>query len=451
MPRRSTLRSRREDDADEGDEVDVGQPAATLAGDGLAMAMGPLEIEEDDGGGAAHGTIPKGGWLANTILVVAIIIFAANNSALLWVIKEMDSTTCNVLCAAQMVGIVSFGPIFFEDLAWVNVRALRWRDWAAIVGASLSRNVVGAFFDVEGMRMTSVPTLAIVEMLEPVEFLFLALCLLPHERRNRWIAGNMALLVVGVLAGLLLQPVLNGGPFPAAKGVAFLILGGFGYTLAEVIGHVYLEHVPLGIYAMARVVLGTAFYHLLAFLEGDGSDRYIEVRNLYSARLWKQMVWYGLVFVTIGQFVWLTALRRCRPQAISLGTSSLFLLNMLFSVLILGKPPTGAESVGGAIILVSITSSLLEARHHDRQEAAAAAAAAAGGKDGGQTDEETGAESGSRDGSGGNGGGTGREPEIEEGPETTAATAAAAAVAKARDRAHKFKRAQEGTISGSRA
>lgn len=213
----------------------------------------------------------------------------------------------------------------------------------------------------------SVPTLAIVEMLEPVEFLLLATCLLPGERRNRWIVTNMGLLVLGVVLGLVLQPALNGGVLPPAKGVAFLIIGGAGYTLAEVIGHIYLDRIPVGIYGMARVVLGTLFYHLLAFLEGDASDRFVGIRNLYSPRLWEQMAWYGFLFVAVGQWLWLNALTRCRPQTITLGTSSLFLLNMAFSAIILGVAPTGAEYVGGAIILVSIGSSLMETRHHERQ------------------------------------------------------------------------------------
>lgn len=234
-------------------------------------------------------------------------------------------------------------------------------------------------------NMHSVPTLAIVEMLEPVEFLLMASCLLPHERQNRWIVFNMSLLIVGVLVGLLLQPALNGGPLPPAKGVIYIMLGGFGYTIAEVIGHIVLDHMPIGIYGMARVVLGVALYHLLVFVEDDGSDKYISIRNLYSPELWKQMVWYGLLFVTLGQWLWLTALSRCVPQIIILGTSSLFILNMIFSVIVLGEPPTGAEYVGGAIIVVSIVSSLLEARNHERKEVAKRA--------GREKDEEEGSES----------------------------------------------------------
>jgi hypothetical protein len=161
--------------------VDVGDEGATLAGDGLAMAMGPLghhhhhhhnhepapgqpqspnNATEAKEGGAGHGhaaaaaAATKGGWVANLYLALAIMTFAANNSALIWAIQKTGATTCNILCAAQMIGIVTFGPLFYKDLTWTKIRALRWRDWAAIVVASMARNVVGAYFDVEGMRET---------------------------------------------------------------------------------------------------------------------------------------------------------------------------------------------------------------------------------------------------------------------------------------------------------
>ena len=174
--------------------LDVGDDGATLAGDGLAMAMLPLSHHHEhqhqhqhqhqhDGShrphpspsppsapssAAAAASTPaaseepastpsaagKGGWFPNLCLVLTMVTFAANNSALIWVLGVTKSTTCNVLCSAQTVGIVSFIPLFYKDLAWAKVRALRRRDWAAIVTASLSRNVVGAYFDVEGMRLT---------------------------------------------------------------------------------------------------------------------------------------------------------------------------------------------------------------------------------------------------------------------------------------------------------
>lgn len=68
--------------------MDVGDPGATLAGDGVAMAMRPLAREpysNDDGAVASSGhdggsTAAKGCCLANVFLVLAVVTFAANNS-----------------------------------------------------------------------------------------------------------------------------------------------------------------------------------------------------------------------------------------------------------------------------------------------------------------------------------------------------------------------------------
>ena len=205
-------------------------------------------------------------------------------------------------------------------------------------------------------------------MLEPVEFLFFALCLMPGERRNAWIFGNAALLLVGVLIALL-EPAMEGKPIPAGEGVLYLAVGGFFYVLAELIGHNFLEHIPLGIYAMARVLLGTLFFHLLAWGEGTKSgEGTTALENIYSVHLWVEMAWYGTLFITVGQFVWLTALSRCRPQAISMATSSMFLFNLAFGAIILGASPTQSQYIGSAFIVASLGSSLVESRRHTDED-----------------------------------------------------------------------------------
>ena len=47
----------------------------------------------------------------------------------------------------------------------------------------------------------------------------------------------------------------------------------------------------------SQVSLGTILFHVLSVLEG-GSP---EIEDLYSLRLWKNMMWYGPIFVTSTQ------------------------------------------------------------------------------------------------------------------------------------------------------
>lgn len=63
-------------------------------------------------------------------------------------------TTCNILCVSNLIAAVTSWPMFWQDLKWKKVRALRARDWAAILVASLARNVGGAYLEVAGLSMT---------------------------------------------------------------------------------------------------------------------------------------------------------------------------------------------------------------------------------------------------------------------------------------------------------
>lgn len=170
-------------------------------------------------------------------------------------------------------------------------------------------------------------------------------------------AGNALLLLAGVVLALV-EPAFEGGKVTLNTGVLFLLLSGFGYVCSLFILKAWLQGVPLGVLALFRVAVGTVFYHLLALVEGStaGAER------LYDWHLWKCMLWYGVVFVLVGQALWLLALRFCDPGLISLGTSFMFVLNMVWASILLRRFPSHGEYLGGAVIFVSVVSGLLEER-----------------------------------------------------------------------------------------
>ena len=63
-------------------------------------------------------------------------------------------TPCNILCVSNIIAAATSWPIFRKDITWKKVRALRLRDWAAIVAGSIFRNVGGAYFEVSGLALT---------------------------------------------------------------------------------------------------------------------------------------------------------------------------------------------------------------------------------------------------------------------------------------------------------
>ena len=61
------------------------------------------------------------------------------------------------------------------------------------------------------------------------------------------------------------------------------------------------------------------------------------------------------MYVTLAQSVWLTALARASPQTIiSVGTTALFVLTLIWAMVILGDFPTGPQWIGSGFIVAAI-------------------------------------------------------------------------------------------------
>jgi hypothetical protein len=84
---------------------------------------------------------------------------------------------------------------------------------------------------------------------------------------------------------------------------------------------------------------------------------------LYSLKLWAGMIPYGIVYVFLGQMCWLLALQKSPPVYISIGTTFLFILSLIWSALLLDVLPTTPQFIGSAFLTVSIGSSIAEIIH----------------------------------------------------------------------------------------
>ena len=101
-------------------------------------------------------------------------------------------------------------------------------------------------------------------------------------------------------------------------------------------------------------------YHILIIVLGERLGR------LYSATLWIGMVPYGLVYVFLGQMCWLLALQKASPLYVSIGTTLLFILSLIWSAVLLGVFPTTPQWIGSVVLTLSIASSVAEIVHNHR-------------------------------------------------------------------------------------
>jgi len=120
-----------------------------------------------------------------------------------------------------------------------------------------------------------------------------------NDRYSLWIGINAVLIILGVVIAII-EPAFEGQEVKPTIGYLYLLLGGFGYVGSLYITKLFLNKIPLGIYSLFRVMLGTLFYHILAYIQGGKKG----VGSIWSGELWAQMVWYGLLFVLLGQYLW---------------------------------------------------------------------------------------------------------------------------------------------------
>ena len=282
--------------------------------------------------------------------MVTMVINASNSAVFKHVQAQAPDVIfdCNVLCSTNLVGLLTLPIWFRRDLTPDKLRAVGCRRWLALLVGTLLFQVVGPFFFLKGLAGTSVAQAAVLARLDQVEFYVFALCLL-GEKLNAWDAAANALTLLAVVLTLTVAP-LFGTPIALDSSSILVIVSTFGYSGSLLVSKKFLTKVPIGIVSVFRLLVGTLAFHLYVLAVGgrDGLSR------LFAPELWQHMWWYGLVYVTLFQGLWLTVLARVPPPLISLGSSTRFPMTLAFGIAINRDMPSGSQWVGGAVMVLAL-------------------------------------------------------------------------------------------------
>mmetsp|Transcript_18261 Transcript_18261/g.26680 ORF Transcript_18261/g.26680 Transcript_18261/m.26680 type:complete len:312 (+) Transcript_18261:473-1408(+) len=224
-----------------------------------------------------------------------------------------------------------------------------------MVLGSVLYSVVGPFLYLTGLASTDVPTAAITQRMESLNFLFLSYIFLGASISS-WTMVNASLTLCGIILAVI-SPVFWGDSVKVSTGALFILLSGYAFSSSLLISKKYLSKISVGVLAVFRVLLGSVLYHFLVLALGEN------LGNLYSSKLWIAMAPYGFVYVFGGQICWLLALQKASPISISMGTTFLFVLTLCWSAALLGVLPTTAQWIGSAFLVTSILSSVVEVRY----------------------------------------------------------------------------------------
>lgn len=295
-------------------------------------------------------------------LWIATILFAISNSvaqklAGLGAHHLIDGrnpiSPCNVLFVSNLYALFVLIPFFRKQLNRTIFQAISYQDWCILLVVAVLSGAIAPAFIFTALSQTSVSNVILVGRIEPPIILVLSIWLL-HSRLNRWEMIGTLVSFVGVVFTITLQhPPANTLPMgliSLGKGELLTLLGTAAAAIATVISKARLGHIPLGLYTLVRLVIGTMVFFTLAIVLYGAAH----FRDVTTPVLWQWMLLYGIVIVAIGQLCWFQGLRTSTTSEVALVNSFNPVAGIIAAYFILGEQPLFAHYVGGSVILLGL-------------------------------------------------------------------------------------------------
>ncbi|WP_199336760.1 DMT family transporter [Oscillatoria sp. FACHB-1407] len=302
-------------------------------------------------------------------LWTAILIFAASN-AVTRKVTEIGAqhlidgrnpiSLCNVLFVGNLCALVVMISVFGRQWNKRTLRQLSYQDWLSLVAIAMLSGALAPALIFAALDTTNVTNVVLIGRLEPPLTLIFSVLLL-KARVNVWTALGSLVSLVGVTVTAVIASSehvmmpLMGGLFHVGRGELMTAIAACVLAIATVISKSRLKHIPLGIFNIVRVGLGTVVFFVLANVL-YGAQHFVDV---FSPFLWKWMLLYGSVIVVAGQLCWFAGLRHSTPAMTTLASSFNPIAAIAMAYLILGEIPTAAQYTGATIILAGVVLSLI--------------------------------------------------------------------------------------------
>ncbi|NER84277.1 MAG: DMT family transporter [Leptolyngbya sp. SIO1D8] len=296
-------------------------------------------------------------------LMIAIVIFGAAN-AVTRKLTDLGATQlidgrnpisfCNVLFVGNLCALILMAFIYQHQWRMPVLRKISWRQWLILtIVAVLSAAVVPTLI-FTALSLTAVNSVILVGQIDTPLVLALSVWLL-GDRVNGWVIGGAVVSFIGVALTVLIQPagsdmVSMGMGFEIGLGELLTLLAAVFKAISNLISKVSLKQIPLGIFNVYRMLVGTIFF-FGATVMLYGPEHFMDVTSLF---LWQWMLFYSAIIVVGGQWAWFSGLKQSTASEISLATAFNPLVGVLAAYLILRELPTTAQYIGGAVILGGI-------------------------------------------------------------------------------------------------
>ncbi|MEO0350074.1 MAG: DMT family transporter [Cyanobacteria bacterium P01_A01_bin.15] len=296
-------------------------------------------------------------------LLIAIAIFGAANAVTrklteLGELNLIDGRNpisfCNVLFIGNLCALILLSLTYAGEWRGQRWRQIKWQDWltmtvVAVLGAAIVPTLIFT-----ALAITPVNNVILISQVDTPLVLALSVWLL-GDRVNKWVVAGAVVSFVGVALTVLIQPpgtemVTMAMGMEVGRGALLTLIAAVIKAVANLISKISLREIPLGIFSVYRMVVGTLFF-FAATLVLYGPSHFMDVGSPF---LWQWMLFYAAIIVVAGQTFWFNGLKQSTASEVSFATAFNPIVGILSAFLLLGELPTVGQYIGGVVILGGI-------------------------------------------------------------------------------------------------
>ena len=293
-------------------------------------------------------------------LLAAIAIFAASSSvgsklAEIGRANLIDGRNpisfCNVLFVGNLCALIVLIAVYGRDWRAESFTRLSPVNWLVLILVAVLSSTLApslTFFALENTNASNVVLISRIQ--SPLTFAFLSLIF--GKKGNWWMFAGELVSVLGIILILFLQSsqanAVEMMGLSIGRGELQAIGGAIAISIANVTRKVRLDAIPIGVFTIFRIAVGTIFFYALT-VKLYGIEHFADA---FSPFVWQWISIYGVLIVAGGQIIWFKGLKKSKFASISYAGYITPIAGILAAYLILGEVPTLAQYIGGSVILL---------------------------------------------------------------------------------------------------
>ena len=293
-------------------------------------------------------------------LLVAIVIFAASSPiasklAAVGMQNPIDGRNpisfCNILLVGNCCALIVLVLVYGREWRAGSLARLSAIEWIVLIFVAILSGAIAPSLTFLALEQTNANNVVLISRIQPpLTFAFLSL--VSGEKRNWWIFMGELVSIAGIVIILILQSVPEKSlvmmGFALGKGDLLALGGAIALAVANVTRKARLDRIPLGVFTIFRLAVGTIIFWILTVRLYSLSH----FTDVFAPAVWQWVSIYGFLVVAGGQIVWFRGLKMSNFASVSYAGYLIPIAGILAAYFVLGEEPTLPQYIGGSVIIL---------------------------------------------------------------------------------------------------